>query len=91
MSGNVSVYQQECISLVAIAKGNYFGHFVLQHTVFGQTGFAPNTGALIWANGNSVAELADGLNLPVGLKQVNEYTWYVSSLGDGTVLKITYH
>ncbi|HUZ58360.1 MAG TPA: hypothetical protein VMU83_06225 [Hanamia sp.] len=23
-------------------------------------------------------------------KQVNDYTWYVTSLGDGSVLKVTY-
>ncbi len=54
-------------------------------------GFAPNTGALVWANGANIQQLAGGLNSPVGLKQVNEHTWYVTSMGDGTVLKITYY
>ena len=90
VSGAVSVYQQSFTSLVDISKGNYFGNLVLQHAVFGATGFMPNTGALVWANGSSSTELTGSLNLPVGLKQANPFTWYVSSMGDGTILKITY-
>ena len=90
LSGAVSVYQQGFTSLVDIAKGNYQGHLVLQHAIFGATGFAPNTGALLWANGSTMTPLADRLNLPVGLIQVNERTWYVTSLGDGTIVKIAY-
>lgn len=91
-SGAVCVYQQGFTSLVDISRGNYFGHLVLQHGTFSTTAFnfEPNTGALVWANGSSVTELAGGLNLPVGLKQANPVTWYVSSLGDGAILKITY-
>jgi len=34
--------------------------------------------------------MLDGLNMPAGLKQINDHSWYVSSLGDGTLLKVTY-
>lgn len=34
--------------------------------------------------------LADGLNEPVDIKQVDQHTWYVTCLGDGTLLKVTY-
>lgn len=53
-------------------------------------GFAPKTATLTWANGSSATLLADGLNLPAGLKQADEHTWYVTSLGDGSVLKVSY-
>ncbi len=90
-SGAVSVYQQGFTSLVDIAEGNRFGRLVLQFGTFGATGFAPNTGALVWANNSTPAKhLTGGLNAPVGLKQFNDHTWYVTSLGDGTVLKVTY-
>lgn len=88
-SGDVSVYQQGFTSLVDIAKGNYMGHLVLEYGTFGATGFTPNTGRLVWSNGASINQLAGGLNLPTGLKQVNEHTWYVTSMGDGTLLKVT--
>lgn len=90
LTGQVSVYQDGFTSLVDIADGNWYGHMVLQYATFGPTGFSPNTGALFMANGNSVKELATALNMPVGITQVNDHTWYITSMGDGTVLKATY-
>lgn len=89
-SGAVAVYKPGFTCMMDIAEGNYSGRLVLQHATFGPMGFDPNTGALLWVNGSNVMELTGGLNLPVALKQWNHHTWYVTSLGDGTVLKITY-
>lgn len=89
-SGTVAVYQQGFNSLTDIAKGGPLGRLVLEHGTFGPMGFAPKSGRLLWANGTTSKLLADGLNLPVGLKQANAHTWYVTSLGDGSVLKVTY-
>ena len=91
MSGNVSVYQDGLTSLVDLAQGNFFEHVALQFAVFGEKGFEPNTGALIWVNGTGKRLLAGKLNMPVGLKQVNLRTWYITSLGDGTLLKAAYY
>lgn len=91
MAGDVSIYQGGFTLLMDIAKGNYFGHLVLEHGAFGVKGFKPYTGKLVWANGNSMRTLADGLNLPVAMKQYNLYTWYFTSLGDGAVLKAAYY
>lgn len=89
-TGTVSVYQQGFTSLVDIAEGGSLGRLVLGHGTFGATGFAPKTGTLTWANGTTANILTNGLNLPAGLKQANAHTWYVSSLGDGSVLKVAY-
>ncbi|TKK68483.1 ScyD/ScyE family protein [Ilyomonas limi] len=91
MSGSVSVYQDGLTTLVDIAEGHSLGHLVLQHATFGLKGFEPNSGALVWANGKTIRQLAGGLNIPVGLKQVNIRTWYITSLGDGTLLKAAYY
>ncbi len=91
LAGDVSVYQPGFTTLVDIADGNMYGHALLQHGTFGPTGFVPNTGSLILTNGSHSTTLTSTLNTPVGLKQVNGYTWYITSLGDGTVLKATYH
>jgi hypothetical protein len=91
LTGSVSAYQQGFTTLVDIAEGNMEGRVVLQHGSFGPTGFMPNTGALILANGSSTQVLTNTLNMPVGLKQVNNSTWYITSMGDGTVLKATYY
>ena len=90
-SGGVSVYQDGFTSLVDIAEGNSLEHIVLQFATFGEQGFEPNTGALVWANGRTPRQLAGGLNMPVGLKQVNQRSWYITSLGDGTLLKAAYY
>lgn len=91
MNGDVSIYQQGLTSLVDISEGNYLGHLALQFATFGPKGFEPNTGALVWANGKTVRPLATKLNMPVGLKQVNRFTWYITSMGDGTLLKAAYY
>lgn len=90
MAGAVSVYQQGFNSLVDITAGAAPGHLVLEHGTFGPTGFMPNTGRLVWANGTTITELKGGLNMPAGLKQIDGHTWYATSVADGSVLKITY-
>ena len=79
--------------LVDQAEGHFSTHIVVQYASSFSlaTEFAPNSGALIWVNGTDSEVLAQGLNQPVGIKQVNPYTWYVTSLGDGSVLKVSYY
>lgn len=89
-SGQISVFQEGFTSLVDIVKGGNKGHLVAEHGVFGQMGFSKNTGRLVWANGTTITPFADTLNLPVGVVQANDQTWYVTSLGDKSLLKITY-
>lgn len=91
LSGKVSVYQSGLSTLVDIADGNnLYGHVVLHFGSFGATDFEPNTGSLMLVNGAESKVIKDGLNMPSGLKQINAESWYVSSLGDGTVMKISY-
>ena len=89
-AGNVSVYQSGFTLGVDIAQGGYLGRLVVEFGQFGPTGFIPKTGRLVWANGGTPMQLADGLNMPSGITQANEHEWYVSSLADGTVLKVNY-
>ncbi len=91
LTGNVSFYQQGFTTLVDIADGTIYGHLVLNYGSFGAMGFTPNTGSLILANGSSSTVLAGSLNMPVGIKQVNNYTWYITVMGDGTVIKASYN
>lgn len=86
-----TVYQRGFTTLVDIAKGTAAaGKVVLAHGSFAlPAGWVPNTGQLSWANGSTVTPIATGLNQPAGLKQADEHTWYVTSFGDNTVLKIT--
>jgi len=89
-TGNVSVYQTGFTMGVDIAQGGYLGRLVVELGQFGATGFVPKTGRLVWANGSIPIKLTDGLNMPSGITQASEHEWYVSSLADGTVLKVNY-
>ena len=91
-AGEVSVYETGFTALVDEEKGDGSRHLMVQHAASFNpaTGFEPNSGSLIWADGTSQEVLADGLNMPVAIKQVDEHTWYVVSLGDGSVVKVTY-
>lgn len=90
MDGNVSVYQDGFTSLVNIAKGDGNGNLILQYGTFGATGFNPNSGGLYRIDGTATIKWIDSLNMPVGIKRVSEDTWYLTSMGDGSVLKATY-
>lgn len=90
MAGDVSIFQGGLTLLMDITKGNHFGHLAMEYGAFGIKGFKPNVGKLVWVNGNSQRTLTDGLNMPVAIKQYNPYTWYITSLGDGTVIKAAY-
>jgi hypothetical protein len=90
-SGNVSPYQTGFTMGVDIAQGGFLGRLVVELGQFGPTGFVPKTGRLVWANGGgTVTPLAEGLNMPAGITQASEHEWYVTSLADGTVLKVNY-
>ncbi len=89
-SGQVSIFQQGFTSLVDIVKGEGNERMVVEHGVFGTMGFTKNTGRLVWANGQTTTPFVTELNLPVGLVQADDHTWYVTSLGDKSVLKIVY-
>ena len=93
MWGNLSVYQNGFTMLTDLAEGNSSGHVVVQHasSFNPATGFAPNSGSLLWVNGSTSEQLVGGLNQPTGIKQANSHTWYVTCLGDGTVLKVSYN
>lgn len=90
MNGDVSVYRSGFTTMVDLAPGNYYGNVVLQHGAFGPTGFMPNTGSLLFSNGHDKTVIVDKLNMPSGLKQTNNSSWYVTSLGDGTLMKVSY-
>lgn len=87
--GKVSVYAKGFTTLVGIAQGNSYGHVVLHYGDF-TNDFVPNSGSLAFANANSTTIIADGLNMPSGLKQIDQQSWYVTSLPEGTLLKVTY-
>ncbi len=89
-AGKLTVYQQTFNSLVDIENDGAGNYLVLEHAAFGPTGFTPKTGRLLRAKGSSTDLLIDKLNLPTDLKLSDAHSAYLTSLGDGALLKITF-
>ena len=90
LTGNLTVYQQTFNSLVDVENDGNGKPLVLEFALFGPMGFMPNTGRLLRANGATSTVLLDKLNLPTDLKISDIHTAYITSLGSGSLLKITY-
>ncbi len=89
-AGTLTIYQQAFNSLVDIENDGNGKPLVLEFAVFGPMGFMPNTGRLLRANGATSTVLLDKLNLPTDLKIGDAHTAYITSMGSGSLLKITY-
>jgi len=89
-AGTVSLYQDGFTSLVDIILGADKQPIVVTVAEFGQMGFTPNTGRVSRTNGNQITPLLQGLNLPTSIVGGAANTYYISSLVNGTVQKISY-
>ncbi|GAA4458706.1 hypothetical protein GCM10023189_31370 [Nibrella saemangeumensis] len=63
---------------------------VVQFSNFGQQGFQPNTGNVIMAHGNTTTNVVSGLNFPTDLDKASPNMYYINSMTDGTIKRITY-
>lgn len=90
LTGKLSIYQKGFTSLVDIENDGKGQSLVLQYGVFGAMGFGKNTGRLVLANGTISTTLPGNLNLPTDLKLADSHTGYITSMGDGTLLKLNF-
>lgn len=90
LTGRTSVFQQAFNSLVDLENDGNGNYLALEFAVFGPMGWTPKTGKLVRAKGTSSDMLLDKLNLPTDLKVVDSHTAYLTSMGDGTLSKITF-
>jgi hypothetical protein len=90
LSGKLTVFQQSFNSLVDLENDGHGNYLALEHAVFGPMGFTPRTGRLLRARGTSSDVLLSGLNLPTDLQLSDNHTAYITSLGDGALLKVTF-
>ncbi len=88
--GGVSVYQQGFNSLVGVKLDGSLSPLVIEYGQFGQQGWVRNTGRILRASGTASTVILDKLDLPTDLKRIDANTYYLTSLGDGTVKKITF-
>ena len=87
-AGVVSIYQDGFNSLTGIDLNN--GPIVLEYGLFGQQGWVANSGRLVRANKPGTTVLATGLNRPTALKKITANSYFVVSLGDKSLLKVTF-
>lgn len=87
-AGVVSVYQQGFNSLTGLDLSN--GPIVLEYGTFGPMGWMANTGRLVRANKPGTTVLATGLNKPTALEKITDNSYFVVSLGDASLLKVTF-
>ncbi len=90
LTGKLSVYQQGFNSLVDINTDAIAGPLALEYGQFGPKGFVAKTGRLLRAQGTSSTVVRDSLNLPTDLKVLDAHTAYLTTMGDGSLKKITY-
>lgn len=87
-AGVVSVYQQGFNSLTGLDLNN--GLIVLEYGTFGPMGWVANSGRLVRANKPGTTVLTTGLNTPTALKKITNNSYFVVSLGDASLLKVTF-
>ena len=90
LTGKMSVFQQAFNSLVDIENDGNGNYLALEFAEFGPKGFTPKTGKLVRARGTGTDLLIDNLNMPTDLKVIDSHTAYLTSMGDGALLKITF-
>lgn len=87
-AGTPSVYQQGFNPLTGLNYDN--GLVVLEYGTFSPMGWVANTGRLLRANKPGTTVLTSGLNRPTALKKITANSYYVLSLGDNALLKVTF-
>ncbi len=91
LAGNVSEYRSNYTTLTDIVLTPRHTPLVLQFAEFSLTttppGFNPMSGRVVNANGTSLIE---GLSLPTAIERAGFRSYYVLSLGQGTVQKLTH-
>jgi hypothetical protein len=87
-AGVVSVYKAGFNSLTGLDLNN--GMVVMEYGTFGQTGWVANSGRLVRVGTPTNTVLTSGLNLPTALKKITANSYFVVSLGDASLLKVTF-
>lgn len=89
LSGKISHYQEGFTTLTDMTLGTNNKPVVVEHAQFTQQGFAPNTGRIVVTDDAKQEILLQGLNLPTAIVRSGPRTFYVNSLADGKILKVT--
>src|SRR5690625_1971275 len=89
-AGQISVFQKEYTMLVDQSEGKKDCDIYVQYAASFDpaSGFVPGSGSIIGTNGSNRKIIVKDLDQPVGIKKVNDFTWYVTLLVVGAIYKI---
>ncbi len=89
-AGHVSSYKNGLTTIVDVTTDSKDSLVVLQHAAFQPPPhpFAPNSGAILRINGGNIDTIFSGLNRPTSVRFKSDNELYVSTLTDGTIIRI---
>lgn len=89
LGGKVSLFQEGFTTLTDLTFDPAFNPVVVEHGQFTEQGFAPNTGRIAVATAEGPANFVSALNQPTAIVRSGPLTYYVNSLPDGKILKVS--
>ena len=89
LMGKYTLYQEGFTTLTDMTFDPAYNPVVVEHAQFGQQGFIPNTGKIVVAADNGQATFGSAINQPTAIVRSGPLTYYVNSLPDGKIFKVT--
>ena len=89
LAGNVSLYQDGFTTITDMALDPAENPVLVEHAQFGPQGFMRNTGRIVVATATGPSTMIAGLNQPTDIVRANLWLYYVNSLADGKILKVS--
>ncbi|QMU29046.1 ScyD/ScyE family protein [Adhaeribacter radiodurans] len=89
LKGKYTLYQEGFTTLTDMTFDPAYNPVVVEHAQFGQQGFTPNTGRIVVAADNGQASFGSAINQPTAIVRSGPLTYYVNSITDGKIFKVT--
>lgn len=89
LKGKYTLYQEGFTTLTNMTFDPAYNPVVVEHAQFGPQGFTPNTGKIVVAADNGQATFGAAINQPTAIVRSGPLTYYVNSITDGKIFKVT--
>jgi hypothetical protein len=89
LAGKVSLYQEGFTTITDMSLDPVENPVLVELGQFGQQGFEPNSGRIVVATATGQSTMVAGLNQPTAIVRANPLTYYVNSLVDGKISKVS--
>jgi len=90
LAGKISLYQEGFSTITDMTFDPVNNPVVVEYAQFTlEGGYNPNTGRIVVAAQDGQSTLVSGINLPTAIVRSGLLTYYVNSLADGKIFKVT--